>query len=188
MMVRLSAGGGGVPARDEEEGRVSVREEDNQTSPREEQRGVTAGVEVGGRSPQEEEEEGCRWMELIEEGVGESSSPPRGVSDQDPCYDIKNDIYARLVESENPEAISNPDFRDQLDAHFSRLPTSYGVDINVDRADAVLLHQKLLEDAKDPLKRPAFHVRFMKVLFLFISLDFHGNLYVGIYALISLKV
>ncbi|KAK8951459.1 hypothetical protein KSP39_PZI004612 [Platanthera zijinensis] len=63
-------------------------------------------------------------MELIEEGVGESSSPPRGFSDQDPCYDIKNDIYARLVESENPEAISNPDFRDQLDAHFSRLPTS----------------------------------------------------------------
>lgn len=102
-------------------------------------------------------------MELIEEGVGESSSPPRGFSDQDPCYDIKNEIYARLVESENPEAISNPDFRDQLDAHFSRLPTSYGVDINVDRAEIVLLHQKLLEDAKDPLKRPAFHVRFMKL-------------------------
>ncbi|XP_020583155.1 serine/threonine-protein kinase STY46-like [Phalaenopsis equestris] len=102
-------------------------------------------------------------MELIEEGVGESSSPPRWLTGQDPSYDIKNDIYMRLVESENPDAIANPNLRDLLDAHFSRLPTSYGVDINVDRAEDVLLHWKLLADAKDPGKRPAFHVRFMKL-------------------------
>ncbi|KAI0494477.1 hypothetical protein KFK09_024615 [Dendrobium nobile] len=102
-------------------------------------------------------------MELIEEGVGESSSPPRWLAGQDPSYDIKNEIYTRLVECRNPEAIANPNLRDLLDAHFSRLPTSYSVDINVDRAEDVLLHWKLLSDAKDPRKRPAFNVRFMKL-------------------------
>lgn len=101
-------------------------------------------------------------MELMEEGVGESSSPPRWLAAQDPSYDIKNDIYMRLVESKNPEAIANPNLRDLIDAHFSRLPVSYGVDINVDRAEDVLLHWKLLADAKAE-KRPSFHVRFMKL-------------------------
>ncbi|PKA61536.1 Serine/threonine-protein kinase HT1 [Apostasia shenzhenica] len=100
-------------------------------------------------------------MELIEEGVGESSSPPRGIAGEDSGYDVKNDIYLRLVESGNPEAVSNPGLRDQLEVHFNRLPTSYAVDINVDRAEEVLLHQKLLADAKDPEKRPAFRVRFL---------------------------
>ncbi|KAG0449303.1 hypothetical protein HPP92_027442 [Vanilla planifolia] len=101
-------------------------------------------------------------MELIEEGVGESSSPPRGII-QESAYDIKNEIYLRLVECGNPEAVANPNLRDQLDAHFNRLPLSYAVDINVDRAEDVLLHRKLLADAKDPEKRPAFNVRFMKL-------------------------
>lgn len=64
-------------------------------------------------------------MELVEEGMGESSSPPRWHGGQDPSYDIKNDIYMRLVQSENSEAIANPNLRDLLDAHFSRLPARY---------------------------------------------------------------
>ena len=59
-------------------------------------------------------------MDLIE-GVGESSSPPRSFG----VNDLRNDIYNRLVETGNEEAVSNPDFRDLLDAHFSRLPTRY---------------------------------------------------------------
>lgn len=62
-------------------------------------------------------------MELTE-GVGESSSPPRtfgGFS----YYDIKNDVYNRLVESGNVEAVCNPEFRGLLDAHFNRLPHRY---------------------------------------------------------------
>jgi len=57
--------------------------------------------------------------EPIEEGMGESSSPPRGLG----LYDIKNIVYNKLVETSNDEAILNPDFKGQLDAHFNRLPT-----------------------------------------------------------------
>ncbi|GMH17102.1 hypothetical protein Nepgr_018943 [Nepenthes gracilis] len=99
-------------------------------------------------------------METIE-GVGESSSPPRCFGSMS-SYDIRNDVYNRLIESGNEEAISIPDFREQFDAHFNRLPASYGLDVNIDRAEDVLLHQKLLALAKDPEKRPVFHVRFLE--------------------------
>ena len=59
-------------------------------------------------------------MDLIE-GVGESSSPPRSFG----AYDLRNDVYNRLVENGHEEAVSNPEFRDLLDAHFSRLPPRY---------------------------------------------------------------
>lgn len=39
----------------------------------------------------------------------------------------------------------------------------YGLDLNMDRVEDVLLHQKILADAEDPEKRPIFYVRFMKV-------------------------
>lgn len=59
-------------------------------------------------------------MDLIE-GVGESSSPPRSFGSYS-NYDVRNDVYNRLVESGNEDAVSNPEFREQLDAHFNRLP------------------------------------------------------------------
>lgn len=59
-------------------------------------------------------------MDLIE-GVGESSSPPRSFG----AYDLRNDVYNRLVENGHEEAVSNPEFRDLLDAHFNRLPPRY---------------------------------------------------------------
>lgn len=62
-------------------------------------------------------------MDFIE-GVGESSSPPRGYGVFG-GYDIRNDVYNRLMESENEEALCNPEFREQLDAHFNRLPVRY---------------------------------------------------------------
>lgn len=40
---------------------------------------------------------------------------------------------------------------------------SYGLDINMDRVEDVLVHQKLLALAKDPEKRPVYYVRFMEV-------------------------
>ncbi|KAL0363946.1 UNVERIFIED_CONTAM: Serine/threonine-protein kinase STY46 [Sesamum angustifolium] len=103
-------------------------------------------------------------MDFVEE-VGESSSPPRsygsfgGGGGNDV---IRNDVYNRLIENRNEEAISNPDFRELLETHFNRLPPSYGLDINMDRAEDVLLHQKLLTRAKDPDNRPVFHIRFME--------------------------
>ncbi|KAG6490996.1 hypothetical protein ZIOFF_052328 [Zingiber officinale] len=140
---------------------------------------------------------GARAAEPIEE-VGESSSPPR-VSGGQAAYDIKNEIYKRLMESGNEEVRSNPHFKELFDGHFSRLPPSrfplsvwlvfagdlgfragntlirdlqlnylvtcsYKLDLNVDRAEDVLIHQKILAEAKDPEKRPVFYVRFQKVL------------------------
>ncbi|CAA3005281.1 serine threonine- kinase STY8-like isoform X1 [Olea europaea subsp. europaea] len=107
-------------------------------------------------------------MDLVEE-VGESSSPPRsygsyggGSGGNDV---IRNDVYNRLIENENEEALGNPDFREQLESHFNRLPPSYGLDINMDRVEDVLLHQSLLARAKDPNNLPVFHIRFIENIF-----------------------
>lgn len=40
---------------------------------------------------------------------------------------------------------------------------SYQLDINVDKAADVIVHQKVLAEAKDPDRRPAFRVRFLRV-------------------------
>ena len=64
-------------------------------------------------------------MELMVEEVAESSSPlPRAFGALSP-HGIKNDIYNRLVEIGNEEALLNPDFRRKLEAHFDRLPPRY---------------------------------------------------------------
>lgn len=101
----------------------------------------------------------------LAEGVGESSSPPRTFGSFS-GYEIAIDVYNRLVEIGNEEVTANPEFREQLEAHFNRLPASYALDINLDRVEDVLLHQKLLALAKDPENRPVFHVRFLEVMVL----------------------
>lgn len=93
--------------------------------------------------------------------MGESSSPPRALAAIGGS-DIKHEIYMRLMESGNEEVVSNPDFWELIDSHFSRLPPSYSLDVNIDKAEEVLLHQKILAEAKDPEKQPAFRVRFLK--------------------------
>ncbi|KAK3009887.1 hypothetical protein RJ639_012131 [Escallonia herrerae] len=61
-------------------------------------------------------------MDLVD-GVGESSLTPRSFRSFS-GYDVKSDVYNRLVESEN-EAFCNPEFCEQLDIHFNCLPASY---------------------------------------------------------------
>ncbi|XP_073052795.1 serine/threonine-protein kinase STY17-like [Primulina eburnea] len=102
-------------------------------------------------------------MDFVEE-VGESSSPPRtysivGGSCGGGHDVIRNDVFTRLIENGNGEVVGNPHFREQLEAHFNRLPQSYMLDVNMDRVEDVLLHQKLLSRAKDPANRPVFHIR-----------------------------
>lgn len=70
-------------------------------------------------------------MDFTEE-VGESSSPPRsygsfggGGSGGGGNDVIRIDVYNRLIENGNEEAISQPDFREQLEAHFNRLPPRF---------------------------------------------------------------
>ncbi|XP_039050151.1 serine/threonine-protein kinase STY46-like isoform X2 [Hibiscus syriacus] len=99
----------------------------------------------------------------LTEGVGESSSPPRSFGSFN-GYDVRNDVFNRVVESGHEQAVSDPDFRELLDSHFNRFPASYGLDVNMDRVEDVLLHQKLLALAKDPEKRPVYHIRFLENL------------------------
>ncbi|EPS66282.1 hypothetical protein M569_08495, partial [Genlisea aurea] len=108
-------------------------------------------------------------MELLLEEVGESSSPPRSYGSFGGCGSggggsdtIRNDVFNRLIEIGNEEATINSDFREQLEAHFNRLPPSYGLDINMDRVEDVLIHQKLLARAKDHDSQPVFHIRFLE--------------------------
>lgn len=40
---------------------------------------------------------------------------------------------------------------------------SYAIDVDVFKADDVLLHRRILNESADPDKRPVFHVRFLHV-------------------------
>ncbi|KAK8580186.1 hypothetical protein V6N13_143311 [Hibiscus sabdariffa] len=117
------------------------------------------------RKKQDEERKKTEIPLLMDltEGVGESSSPPRSFGSFN-NYDVRNDVFNRLLETGHEDAISNPDFRDRLDSHFNRLPASYGLDVNMERVEDVLLHQKLLAAAKDPENRPVYHIRFLENL------------------------
>ncbi|XP_062197496.1 serine/threonine-protein kinase STY46-like [Phragmites australis] len=117
-----------------------------------------------------------------EEGVGESSSPPcdaapaasggggggggsGGGAGGGGLRDICREVFERLVADGHVEAAgaSGPELRARLETHFSRLPTSYLLDVNVDKSEDVLIHQKVLAEAKDPARCLAFSVRFLRL-------------------------
>ncbi|XP_062234050.1 serine/threonine-protein kinase STY8-like isoform X2 [Phragmites australis] len=72
---------------------------------------------------------------------------------------VYHDVLRRLRDAGAPEALA-PDFADKLWAHFHRFNIRYAMDVNVERAEDVLVHMQLLEKAKD---RPAFSVRVVQV-------------------------
>ncbi|KAH6757690.1 ACT-like protein tyrosine kinase family protein [Perilla frutescens var. hirtella] len=78
--------------------------------------------------------------------------------------EVYNEVLRRLRESEHPEA-QEPAFDDQLWAHFNRLPARYAMDVNVERAEDVLTHKRLLHLARDPANRPVFEVRLVQVIY-----------------------
>ncbi|XP_042003230.1 serine/threonine-protein kinase STY46-like [Salvia splendens] len=80
--------------------------------------------------------------------------------------EVYNEVLRRLKESDHPEA-QEPTFDDQLWAHFNRLPARYAMDVNVERAEDVLTHKRLLHLARDPANRPVFEVRLVQVVPLF---------------------
>ncbi|KAF1002687.1 hypothetical protein AG4045_012451 [Apium graveolens] len=96
-------------------------------------------------------------------GVGESSSPPR-TAPSFGGYDVRDDVFNRLVETGNEEFVSNAQLQEVLNSHFNSLPSSYALDINMDRVDDVLMHHKLLTRAKNPDNKLVFHVRFVETL------------------------
>ncbi|XP_011014813.1 PREDICTED: serine/threonine-protein kinase TNNI3K-like isoform X2 [Populus euphratica] len=76
--------------------------------------------------------------------------------------EVYNAILRRLKESNHEEA-NLPGFDDQLWTHFNRLPTRYALDVNVERAEDVLTHKRLLRLAHDPANRPAIEIRLVQV-------------------------
>ncbi|KAM7520030.1 hypothetical protein LguiB_018992 [Lonicera macranthoides] len=76
--------------------------------------------------------------------------------------EVFNEVLTRLHDMNHEEAML-PDFEDQLWLHFNRFPARYAMDVNVERAEDVLTHKRLLHLAEDPASRPAFDVRLVQV-------------------------
>ncbi|KAK2405517.1 ACT protein tyrosine kinase family protein [Trifolium repens] len=76
--------------------------------------------------------------------------------------EVYNEILRRLNDSGNEEAMQ-PGFSDQLWAHFNRLPSRYALDVNVERAEDVLMHKRLLHLAHDPANRPQIEIRLVQL-------------------------
>ncbi|KAF7829519.1 serine/threonine-protein kinase STY46-like isoform X3 [Senna tora] len=75
---------------------------------------------------------------------------------------VYNEVLSRLRELNVAEA-ALPGFEHQLWTHFYRLPTRYALDMNVERAQDVIMHKNLLHMAHDPSTRPALQVRLVQV-------------------------
>ncbi|KAK8354002.1 hypothetical protein V6Z12_A05G195000 [Gossypium hirsutum] len=76
--------------------------------------------------------------------------------------EVYSEVLCRLRDL-NIEESTFPAFEDELWAHFSRLPTRYALDVNVERAEDVLMHKRLLSKAHDPSGRPAIQVRLVQL-------------------------
>ncbi|KAL5706311.1 Serine/threonine-protein kinase sty46 [Ranunculus cassubicifolius] len=77
--------------------------------------------------------------------------------------EVFNEVYRRLRDL-NSDETNLPGFEDDLWTHFNKLPTRYALDVNVERAEDVLTHKKLLKLARNPANRPALEVRLVQVL------------------------
>ncbi|XWS45615.1 hypothetical protein CRYUN_Cryun15aG0151700 [Craigia yunnanensis] len=76
--------------------------------------------------------------------------------------DVYNEVLKR-IQDYNYEEANLPGFDDQLWLHFNRLPARYALDVNVERAEDVLTHKRLLHLAEDPANHPVFEVRIVQV-------------------------
>lgn len=76
--------------------------------------------------------------------------------------DIFTDVARRLRDLNAAEATA-PDFEDALWAHFDRLPLGYAIEINVERAQDILMHKRILEEARNPdTAGPGLEVRLVQ--------------------------
>ncbi|OVA08866.1 Protein kinase domain [Macleaya cordata] len=89
-------------------------------------------------------------------------SSPTNPRHQRQKLEVYNEVLRRLKDSDIEEA-NLPGFDDELWAHFNRLPARYALDVNVERAEDVLTHKRLLQLAHDPANRPAFEIRLVQV-------------------------
>ncbi|KAL0376261.1 UNVERIFIED_CONTAM: Serine/threonine-protein kinase STY46 [Sesamum calycinum] len=96
-------------------------------------------------------------------GSRELESSPPNTRLQRKKLEVYNEVLRRLKEAHHPDAHDSA-FDDQLWAHFNRLPARYAMDVNLERAEDVLTHKRLLHLAREPANRPAFEVRLVQVL------------------------
>ncbi|KAG8501955.1 hypothetical protein CXB51_002097 [Gossypium anomalum] len=89
-------------------------------------------------------------------------TPPLQSQQQRLKFDVYNEVLRRLRRSDKEE-VDPPCFDHQLWTHFDRLPTRYALDVNVERAEDVLMHQRLLHLAHDHANRLAMEVRLVQV-------------------------
>ncbi|KAJ4778584.1 protein kinase family protein [Rhynchospora pubera] len=71
--------------------------------------------------------------------------------------EVYNEVLDRLMCASCTESIS-PMFPHQLWAHFDRLPSRYAIDVHSNKAEDILIHMKLLQQARSPAYQPAFHI------------------------------
>ncbi|KAG7540226.1 Serine-threonine/tyrosine-protein kinase catalytic domain [Arabidopsis thaliana x Arabidopsis arenosa] len=104
----------------------------------------------------EETEESCGSRAVVASITKESPRQHRMK------LEVYGEVLQRIQES-NYEEANFPGFDDHLWLHFNRLPARYALDVNVERAEDVLTHQRLLKLAEDPSTRPVFEVRCVQV-------------------------
>lgn len=72
--------------------------------------------------------------------------------------DVCEEVLKRLRETNHPVLLEDG-FAEAFFAHFHRLPTRYALDVNTERAEDVVTHQRMLEEAKKEQGRTIFYVR-----------------------------
>lgn len=76
--------------------------------------------------------------------------------------EVFQEVIRRLRES-NDEESNQPGFEDELWAHFTKLPLRYAVDVNIERAQDVVMHKNLLQMAHYQNPAPAVEVRLVQI-------------------------
>ncbi|XP_078161122.1 serine/threonine-protein kinase STY46-like [Carex rostrata] len=76
--------------------------------------------------------------------------------------EVYEEVLRNLKVAGMPE-FTKPGFAKELWDHFHRLPARYAMDVNVEKAEDILMHMNLLEDARNPAKQPSFLVRLVHV-------------------------
>ncbi|KAL8552983.1 hypothetical protein ACS0TY_001597 [Phlomoides rotata] len=111
-----------------------------------------------------------RIREMMKEDIescgsrgAESTSSGKSRQQQQKKVEVYHEVLRRLKEVGHPEA-REIGFDDHLWAHFNRLPPRYAMDVNLERAEDVVTHKRLLHLARDPANRPAYEVRLVQVV------------------------
>ncbi|XP_059287453.1 serine/threonine-protein kinase STY46-like isoform X1 [Lycium ferocissimum] len=76
--------------------------------------------------------------------------------------EVFQEVLRRLRELNNEEA-NQPGFEDELWAHFTKLPLRYALDVNIERAQDVVMHKSLLQMAHYQNPAPAVEVHLVQI-------------------------